>query len=101
MDLSDYRKKIDEIDKGLVDLFLQRMDLSAEIALYKYKNNLPIYDPAREQQKLNELSSSVKEGCQAYISSLYSLLFELSRAEQERILNSLSAPADKIQAKVL
>ena len=88
MDLTDYRKRMDEIDRGIVDLFQQRMDLSIEIAQYKKKNNLPIHDSAREQQKLKDITGSVKEGQEAYVSALYSLLFELSRAEQERFLNS-------------
>jgi len=47
-----------------------------------------VYDPVREQQKLHELSGKVEEGRKEYITALYSLIFELSRAEQERILNS-------------
>ena len=88
MDLQNLRKKIDEIDNDLIDLFQKRMDVSAEVALYKQKNNLPVYDPAREQQKLHEISCKVKKGGEAYITALYSLIFELSRTEQERIINS-------------
>ena len=32
MELSDYREKIDSIDKELVKLFAERMDTAAEIA---------------------------------------------------------------------
>ena len=32
MDLSDYRKKIDEIDDEMVKLFSQRMETAARIA---------------------------------------------------------------------
>ena len=92
MDMQDFRKRIDEIDKGLVDLFQQRMDVSAEIAQYKREHNLPVYDPARERQKLHDLAGSVKEDHEAYVKALYSLIFELSRAEQEQILKSPSEP---------
>ena len=88
MDLQSLRIKIDEIDDAIVDLFQKRMDISAEVALYKIKNNLPVFDPAREQQKLQEISGKVKEGREDYITALYSLIFKLSRAEQERIMNS-------------
>ncbi|MCL2066549.1 MAG: chorismate mutase [Treponema sp.] len=100
MHLQDLRKKIDEIDEGLVDLFQQRMDVSAEIARHKQENNLPVYDPARERQKLHDLSGKVKEGRQAHITALYSLLFDLSRAEQERILSPASELTDSIQSAV-
>ena len=88
MDLGELRRKIDEIDDELISLFMQRMDVSAEIARYKHKNSMPVYDPAREQQKLQELSQKVKKGHEVYISALYTLLFELSRADQERIINA-------------
>ena len=97
MNLQDLRQQIDEIDNGLVDLFQKRMDLSAKIAQYKQENNIPVYDPAREREKLHELSGKVKEGRQAYVTALYSLLFELSRSDQERILFPASELADKIQ----
>ncbi|MBQ2720656.1 MAG: chorismate mutase, partial [Clostridia bacterium] len=42
MDLSEIRKKIDEIDSKLLPLFLERMNLSAEVAAYKKANNLPV-----------------------------------------------------------
>jgi len=86
MDLNDFRQKMDKIDDEIVRLFEQRMDVSGEIALYKLINNLPVHNPEREQQKIQELSGKVKKGRQAGISSLYTLLFELSRAEQERII---------------
>lgn len=35
MELSDYREKIDSIDKELVKLFAERMDTAAEIGRYK------------------------------------------------------------------
>ena len=97
MDLQDLRRQIDEVDDDLVRLFQKRMDVSAEIARYKQQNNIPVYDPQRERQKLYDLSFKVKEGREASVVALYSLLFELSRSEQQRILNPESALVDKIQ----
>ena len=86
MELKELRQKIDKIDDELVRLFEQRMEVSGEIAQYKIKNNLPVYDPEREQQKLQELSQKVKKENETYITDLYTLLFELSRSNQERII---------------
>ena len=97
MDLQDLRQRIDEIDNDLVRLFQQRMDTSAEIARYKRQHNIPVHDPAREREKLYDVSHKVGEGRETYVSALYSLLFELSRADQERILNAGSALGDKIR----
>ena len=86
MDLSKLRSRIDEIDEEFVSLFQKRMDVSAEIAQYKKENNLPVFDPAREREKLYDLSGQAKKGREAYVTVLYSLIFELSRADQERII---------------
>ena len=47
--LDEARLKINEIDQKLIDLFKERMELSKEIGLYKYENNLPILDEVREE----------------------------------------------------
>ena len=88
MNLQELRKKIDEIDNSLIDLFQQRMDISAEIARYKLENNMSVYDPIRERDILENLSKKTKQGRESSIIALYSLLFELSRSEQEKIINS-------------
>jgi len=88
MDLQELRLQIDAVDDELIRLFYRRLDIAAEIAGYKRRHNLPVYDPERERQKLQDLSQKSKEGHEAHISALFSLLFEISRAEQEKILNS-------------
>ena len=100
MDLQDLRRQIDKIDNDLVRLFQERMDMSAEIAKFKQEHNVPIYDPAWERQKLYDISLKVKEGRVAYVTALYSLLFELSRADQERLLRPESALADRIRGAI-
>ena len=87
MDLQELRAKIDQIDDELIGLFEQRMDLSAEVARYKKQHNIPVHDPVREQEILDNLSSKVKDGHESAIVALYTLLFELSRNEQEKILD--------------
>ena len=97
MNLQDLRKKIDKIDDELINLFSQRMDVATEVARYKLDNNLPIYDPAREREKLYDLSGKVEDERKSYVTALYSLLFELSRADQERIINPKSELVEKIE----
>jgi chorismate mutase/prephenate dehydratase len=87
MDISELRTQIDQIDSDLLSAFCSRMDISSQLALYKKENNIPVYDPARERQKLNEITSKTPEDLRTYASALYSLLFDLSRSYQEKILN--------------
>ena len=56
MELNDIRNQIDQIDDQLVGLFVQRMNLSAQVADYKKQNNLPIYVPSREREILQEVN---------------------------------------------
>ncbi|MBQ7822336.1 MAG: chorismate mutase [Clostridia bacterium] len=100
MELKDYRVKIDEIDKELVRLFKERMEVSEEIAECKKANGLPVYDPSRERQKLASIAEMLPEDFKNYGDALYSLLFELSRAYQRKNLNSESALSAKIKDAV-
>ena len=87
MDIQELRDRIDEIDNDLLKLFQQRMDVSADIAMYKKQYNMPVHDPVRERQILHNLSQKAGKGRESAVIALYSLLFELSRAEQEKIMN--------------
>lgn len=95
MELTDYRKEIDAIDADLTALFNKRMAVAAEIAAYKKANGLPALDAKRERDKLRELMQNSPEALKDYTAQLYSLIFELSRSYQNRILGSNSTlPAD-------
>ncbi|MBZ5573696.1 MAG: chorismate mutase [Acidobacteriia bacterium] len=49
MDISDWRKKIDELDRRLVELLSQRAQAAHEIGKLKRAAGMPIYEPDREQ----------------------------------------------------
>lgn len=82
-DLSEIRKELDNIDKKLLELFEQRMDLSLEIAELKKKNRIPVYDPAREKEKLEMLKGMVRNKDNAdAVSDLFTQIMLLSRRAQ-------------------
>ena len=97
MDLKNYRKSIDEIDGKITELFTERMALAAEIAEYKKDNRLPVRDPKREREKISALVQKVKPDMQNYMRSLYSMIFELSRAYQHKICAVQSELSKKIE----
>ena len=84
MDLKECRNQIDAIDKNLVQLFVQRMNLSAQIADYKKNNNMPIFVPARERAILQDVAELAGPDMANYTRVLYSMLFELSRSYQSK-----------------
>jgi chorismate mutase-like protein len=49
MDIADWRTKIDELDRKLVELLSERACAAQEIGRLKRNTNLPIYEPDRER----------------------------------------------------
>jgi chorismate mutase-like protein len=49
MDIEDWRKKIDELDRKLVELLSERARAAVEIGRLKRNTSLPIYEPDRER----------------------------------------------------
>ena len=96
MDLNDYRRQIDEIDTQLLSLFAQRMEVAAGIAAYKKEHGLPVLDSSRERQKLLDIAAKSPDAVKEYAVSLYSLLFELSRGYQNRVLGVSSDLTEQI-----
>ena len=87
MDMQELRGEIDTIDDELVRLFCKRMDIAAQIAEYKKENGLPIYVPAREREKLQDVAGKAGPDMAGYTRVLYSMLFELSRSYQSKQTN--------------
>lgn len=96
MELKELREKIDGIDRQLVELFADRMGIAAQIAAYKKENNLPVYVPAREREKLQEVARLAGPDMANYTRVLYSMLFELSRSYQNKCTNEATALYEKI-----
>ena len=98
MDLTDYRRQIDDVDARLVDLFAERMRISAGIGAYKKEHGLAVLNAGREQEKLKAVADASPEDLAGYTRELYSLLMELSRAYQSRLTgagNELTARVER------
>jgi chorismate mutase-like protein len=52
MNLSDWRRRIDDIDKKLVELLNERSRCALEIGKLKQEANIPLYQPDRENEVL-------------------------------------------------
>ena len=85
MSLSELREQIDKIDEQIVDLFIERMKVSGEIAKVKQADGKAVFDPQREKEKLAEIGRLAGGEWQADAEKLYSLLMELSRTYQARL----------------
>jgi chorismate mutase len=49
MDITEWRKKIDELDRHLVELINQRAECAVQIGRLKRHSSIPIYEPDREK----------------------------------------------------
>ena len=98
MELSDYRKKLDEIDEEMLRLFSERMNIAAQIASWKQENSLPVLDARREKEKLQRIEEMSNPELADYSFTLFSMLMELSRSRQNRILHRESPETKAIEA---
>ena len=97
MELSEIRAKIDAVDDQLLDLFLQRMDLSEEVAAYKNEHHLPILNKERERAILAKVTERSGEK-ERYAYHLFSTLFELARSRQAELIDAPTRVGAQIKA---
>ena len=100
MELQELRMKIDEIDSELVKLFQQRMDVAADVAVYKRQNHLPVLDMAREREKQAALAEMARPDMQTYVQMLYSMIFELSRSYQSDLNREKTGLRDEVERAI-
>lgn len=92
IDLLESRKKIDEVDRKLVELIEERMKLAMDIAAYKQSVGKPIYDAAREEEKLATLTALTEnEFNKRAIADLFKQIMSLSRRLQYTLLDNLQS----------
>ena len=97
MELSEIREKIDAVDDQLLDLFLERMHLSEEVAAYKNEHHLPILNKERERAILAKVTEKSGEK-ERYAYHLFSTLFELARSRQAELIDAPTKVGAQIKA---
>ena len=50
MELKEARESLDKLDKELITIVTERMNLVRKVAEYKKEKKLPMYDPEREKE---------------------------------------------------
>ncbi len=98
--LEELRKEMDRVDDQFVALFGERMQVAGKIAEYKRAQNLPVLNAQREREKLADVASKSAPELAEYTRVLYALLFELSRAYQDQLLDRHSALLDQVRAAI-
>lgn len=58
MDIEDWRRRIDELDRKLVEVLNERARAAREIGVLKKNTHSPIYEPEREKQIFENVKSN-------------------------------------------
>ena len=80
-DLEMLREQINDIDEKMLDLFLERMKVSEEVAKYKIEKNLPLFHPRREEEILKWAEENSGEEAN-YSQEFFEKIMELSKKKQ-------------------
>lgn len=83
MKLDELRQEIDKADAAILEAFCQRMSLAAAIGAEKKAIGKPIFDPARERDKLREIAAQLPPDLAQFGYPLWSMLFAVSRSYQQ------------------
>ena len=83
VDLEESRRKIDEIDREIVQLFQRRMGVAADVAAYKRSTGKKVFDAKRENEKISSLRNMVEdEFYKIGVEELFRQIMSISRKYQ-------------------
>lgn len=85
--LLELRDEIDVIDKQIVALYQQRMQIAAEVAEYKIETGKKVFDKDREMEKLATLSALGDSAFNRHgIRELFEQIMSISRKRQYQLM---------------
>ena len=90
-ELEALRKEIDRVDRAILPLFLERMELCGGVADYKRKVGMPVFDPVREKQVLENKLKLLDGGEMAEeVYEFFNSVMTISRVRQNRMLTDVT-----------
>ena len=86
--LNDARKKINSIDKEMTELFVKRMNAVREVAEYKLRHGMPIFDAAREDEVIRQNCELVSNELHRYCTDFTKSVMAVSKSYQADLIGS-------------
>lgn len=89
VDLAESRRKINEIDQKIADLFDERIRVSTDVARYKQETGKPIYDPEREKQVIERIQERFPHRDEEFrqaLGVLFQTMMDLGKEHQRRTI---------------
>ncbi len=96
-ELEKYRDQIDAIDRDIVRLFHERMQVVEKVADYKIKSGKSVFDSQREQQKIRTLGKLCENDFEKRaVVEIFEQIMAISRKKQYQLLteNGVTLPVD-------
>ncbi len=91
-DLQELRKDIDQLDRQMVELFEQRMEVCRQVEEYKIQSATKVLDRKREQEKLEAVGALAHNEFNRHgIRELFQQVMAMSRKLQYQLLESYGA----------
>ncbi len=82
MELGELRNEIDSVDREIEKLFRKRMELCYEVAEYKIKNDLPVFQSGREKEIIKRVREDMPEELGGAAEVLFTTLMDISKCKQ-------------------
>jgi chorismate mutase len=96
MKVEDWRRKIDEIDRKLVELLNERSQCVVEIGRLKRVDGSPLYQPDREQEVLSGVERANRGPLSgAAIRRLFERILDEARSVERTVMHDENKKAGK------
>jgi chorismate mutase len=96
MDISDWRKKIDALDRQLAALLNERASAAIEIGRLKRNTDLPIYEPDREREVIANVQRESQGPLVARdLAQIYERIMDVMRSIQKHEIVPDTAPSGR------
>jgi chorismate mutase len=82
-ELKKLRKEIDRLDEETLSLLEKRVDIAKRIGATKKSKGLPVSDPQREREVLDNLSKSTKLD-KDFVKKLFTSIIEYCKDEEKK-----------------
>jgi chorismate mutase len=94
MEIEDWRRKIDELDRQIVSLLSERAEAAQAIGRLKRKTSMPIYEPNRERVIFENVRAANRGPLpDIELVHVYERIIDVMRALQGQELASKGSPA--------
>ena len=96
--IEDLRNEISEIDKDMAEIFVKRMNIVRDVAIYKKERGLKIFDEEREKKLIENNSKYIDDiVLRSYYMSFLKDTMDVSKQYQHRLLDGIKIACSGVQ----